>query len=353
MLPVIHILRAPPGHVAAAIDSLSAEERGVLLEQARGHGLGGVLLHECGGTSWGATDFGLSVRREALSTAAGAMRSRALLVRTLGALNEAGITPTPLKGVALSARLYGDPLMRATSDVDLLVRPEELPTAEAVLQRMGLALYGGPSVGYSRTHHHHVNYVGSGGMVELHFRAIAAFDSHISTELFLEQSRPGEFDGYAIRVPDPTRELLHLAVHAAQHLLGRLGWLYDLKLLLLRSAVDWKLFVRFAQQTRLTVPTYVALRAAREAAAAPVPQDVLDALAPGFLHRRVLDSLFSGDRLVERSFVAEKLHPVLQKMLLCSSAAQMARFFAHHASRAAKRRIALRLPQLTPAQWRG
>jgi hypothetical protein len=53
------------------------------------------------------------------------------------ALGDAGIRALVFKGLALAAQTTGDPLGRGVGDLDLLVAPESLPDALAVLGRLG------------------------------------------------------------------------------------------------------------------------------------------------------------------------------------------------------------------------
>ena len=71
----------------------------------------------------------------------GGRASAALLLqmtdRFTHALEEAGVPVVALKGPALSSRLYGDPALRTSFDVDLLVEPERFHTAREVLAAEG------------------------------------------------------------------------------------------------------------------------------------------------------------------------------------------------------------------------
>lgn len=53
--------------------------------------------------------------------------------RLLRELDGAAIAALPLKGVSLAQQLYGDPGLRPTNDIDVLVPPEALPSARNVL----------------------------------------------------------------------------------------------------------------------------------------------------------------------------------------------------------------------------
>jgi|HubBroStandDraft_4_1064222.scaffolds.fasta_scaffold05216_4 hypothetical protein len=57
--------------------------------------------------------------------------------RVMTALADAGISSTPLKGPLLGEAIYGDPGRRPSSDIDLLVAPEQLQAAVEVVRDLG------------------------------------------------------------------------------------------------------------------------------------------------------------------------------------------------------------------------
>ncbi len=62
-----------------------------------------------------------------------------LSLRVIAALAKAGIRSTALKGPLLGEAIYGDPGRRLSSDVDLLVAPEQLRAAVEVVRGLGYA----------------------------------------------------------------------------------------------------------------------------------------------------------------------------------------------------------------------
>lgn len=76
-------------------------------------------------------------------------------LRAMTMLADAGIRCTPLKGPLLGEAIYGDPGRRLSSDIDLLVSPEQLQTAMEVVRGLG---YGVPT-----------DYVQDCGLPLLHF----------------------------------------------------------------------------------------------------------------------------------------------------------------------------------------
>ena len=63
-------------------------------------------------------------------------------LRVMNALTEAGICSSPLKGPMLGETIYGDAGRRPSSDIDLLVAPDDLHSAVEVVRGLG---YGAPT----------------------------------------------------------------------------------------------------------------------------------------------------------------------------------------------------------------
>jgi hypothetical protein len=76
-------------------------------------------------------------------------------LRAMAVLADAGIRSSPLKGPLLGEAIYGDPGRRLSSDIDLLVAPEQLTMAVDVIRGLG---YDAPT-----------DYVDDSGLPLLHF----------------------------------------------------------------------------------------------------------------------------------------------------------------------------------------
>jgi hypothetical protein len=129
--------------------------------------------------------------------------------------------------------------LSATTDTDLLVAFDALEQASSILETLGYVRDAGPEEERFRREHHHIHLWHPGApLLELHFHAYTGFGRILPSDPLLERSVPAPLSGaQALRVLAPEDELVFLAVHAAVHRFGRLGWLYDLSLLL-RSMSD-------------------------------------------------------------------------------------------------------------------
>jgi len=180
-----------------------------------------------------------------------------------------------LRGPALGLAVYSRPFLRPFSDLDLLVRKEDLPRAKATLGEAGLR----PAPGtfpdrYFERRHLHLPYLHpeTGIPVELHW----SFDHPYTlslveySELF-SGSREADFEGKKIPTLEPADRLLTLALHLIKHcpflselleerdfssLLFRgrwLLWVLDLRLAITPPGekLDWKVIAEKARRWNL------------------------------------------------------------------------------------------------------
>jgi len=176
------------------------------------------------------------LQHEAAGLRIRAARLSAALDEALRALSRRGIPVVPLKGPVLAERLYADPALRPSTDLDLLVSGADFDDAAAALEELGYSLDRSWTAAYQRRHHHHVSLHRPGGpAIELHHRAVSGFGTFLPGEDLIARARPHVTStGAKALVLSPEDELLYLGLHAAGHLFQRLGWLEDMALLLER-----------------------------------------------------------------------------------------------------------------------
>jgi hypothetical protein len=317
------LLRAWP----AAPVGVVPEQPGELIRVAARHGLAGFTAHALERAGWELPEpHRETLRRESLSSAARAIRVNTLLLRSVDALAAAGVVPVLLKGPALARRYYPEPFHRATTDVDLLVSREQVEAASRVLEGLGLARVP-ERPGHGGEHTHHREFQGAAGLVELHFRALTGYGLALEAEALLARAEEAELEGRRVRYLRVEDELVYLALHASNHLLQRLSWLFDLKLLVLaRPELRWERVVEVARATAFPHLAWYALEAAQRLLGAPVPREVLTALAPPRWQRVLASRLFSEERLLETRLVERREEWIAAKLLLAPRVGPMARY---------------------------
>lgn len=191
----------------------------------------------------------------------------ARLLPVLRAMNDADIPFLLLKGVALNAVLYDDPALRAMNDVDLMIHPRDAERADIALRRAGCTR--GPELvrdDFYPSYHYEREYVTSDRpplRLDVHVRPFRPlrYARTVPDDALWTGARDVIIDGIPARVPDPTRMLLHLLVHAACHCLREVRWLYDIKCFLTRfnRRIDIAALAHACTRWRLNLPAHLAL----------------------------------------------------------------------------------------------
>jgi hypothetical protein len=213
----------------------------------------------------------------------------------LAALTERGIDTLVMKGVALASTAYPRATFRPMRDIDLLVRPVDVPTATRVLATLG---YSGasPFDRQATIGRHALTYGrGDGAAVDLHWmphrmlapRGIAGtfrdlpWDAGIAADSCWERAGEVVIGGASARVPSPADLLVHACVHGlASPGGGRLQWFADCAAILRSEApIDWDVAVAEARDRHLVPLLRRALGLLATTGDLPIPTVVLDELA--------------------------------------------------------------------------
>lgn len=179
------------------------------------------------------------LRSQAEAAQRRALRQLGLALDLVAVLECAGIRPVLLKGVALSQRAFGSPLLRGAVDIDLLVRPQDVGAAWQALAGAGLRqitppvpLEGARLALFCRAAKDSLHRHPDGGPVlELHWRLADEMAEPLmppDTDLVTIALAPGR----SVRVLDDPTLFLYLCTHGAAHGWARLKWLADVAALL-------------------------------------------------------------------------------------------------------------------------
>jgi hypothetical protein len=161
--------------------------------------------------------FAQSAKASEAAAAQHAMELRHLLME----FGRQKIDVLPLKGPALSLRLYDDATLRQSNDLDLLVRSKDFARAEAILMERGF-LPRGQHRAYDR------RFLRDDLMVELHFQLSPSRSFPFRTEdVWRRAVKTGFLDAPAYMM---SREdlVLYLCWHGLKHGFCRLIWILDL-----------------------------------------------------------------------------------------------------------------------------
>lgn len=174
-----------------------------------------------------------------------AIRNSLQLGAILKAFTAAGITAMPFKGPTLSHQLYGDVTLRHSSDLDLAVMQEDIPSAQACLEELGWRLTSSWFRLSPRQwerflrQEHSLNFIHSrgAGQLELHWRN--QWDGPGAARARWTRSLPSVWQGCSIRAMNPIDEVLYLCSHGMDHAWFRVKWLGDLARIFANGQVSW------------------------------------------------------------------------------------------------------------------
>lgn len=230
----------------------------------------------------------------------------------LGGFEKAGIEALLLRGALVGEVVYGDPVLRPYTDLDVLIRKEDLPRAKEQLKALGYGpLAHALEDRYYERHHLHLEYRhANGASVEIHWALDHPYSLfNIPCGDLLGAARPGAIAGGPARILAPEHLLLTLCIHFVKHACGlpallaapglsetlaRNGWLMHLcdvaeTLRRFESALNWTELTRVTAAWNIGRAVDPSLRAAVLLLDAPVPEEVLrDApqLRPNWIERR-------------------------------------------------------------------
>lgn len=261
--PITHLLLAC-GHgsltasqVSALTDAgqrLSPSEWEQVRQRARHHRLSPLVFKHT--AEAGLLAVMPAAVREALKAeyCATLVANRALQIELstiLDALQARHVEAIPLKGVSLATRYYPELALRPTSDIDLLVRPSQVPASIQALETLGYVPHRGSETlagKHALRFLEHQLSKPNGRLVELHTTLSRApsYASGLDVSEVWSRSAVCQVDGRSVRCLAYEDELRYLCLHfAVQHDSTRWFWLVDIAQMVdaLPPTWNWTAFV--------------------------------------------------------------------------------------------------------------
>ena len=254
-----------------------------LLAAAEWHGISPMLFTHLSGSRSAPPWVVATLEERYVANAARMLFVRAALERVLKSLADGGIAAMPLKGAALIEKVYGDIAEREMLDLDVLVAPERLVEAEAIVQVTPLLQQHGVTA------------------VELHTH-VAMGDERRAFDVADVWTRARAIDHHPPHRRLSAEDLLlHLALNFTRRRLARnraagtrraLAQVADIIRVVEAEPPDWDAFVDAVRSYRLGTHVFLALFSAAELGARVPPQVLRDLTPAGFdaaLARRLLE----------------------------------------------------------------
>ncbi|MDR3744882.1 MAG: nucleotidyltransferase family protein [Acidobacteriaceae bacterium] len=190
-----------------------------------------------------------------------------------------GVNVLALKGPVLAELLYPDPVLRPFSDLDLLVRKQDVAHASSILAQEGYALSPHLARLSLRTLLR-LNYAllfrhGRGAYVDLQWEVGPSdYPFRFDMEILWRSSSQTRIDGREVACLSPESLLLYLCVHGTKHMWSRLLWMGDVARLV-RTPLNWPEVLALAAEAKCSRPLLLGLLLAHELLEAPLPEEVL------------------------------------------------------------------------------
>lgn len=202
----------------------------------------------------------------------------ATLLDVLRRLQNEDIACMPLKGPVLAQQLYGNPGARGFGDIDVLVRPHDVPRARTILLAAGFERGYAPTLDDSCLELGIAPPFVKGRLtVELHPSLLAkvyAFPLDTDDQVF-RRARTLSFDGTDVRVLSPEDLLIYLCAHGAKHAWPGLRLIGDIAALSAQlNAHDWQRAVALARETRCERLLWYGLSLSRNLLDGCVPDEI-------------------------------------------------------------------------------
>ena len=225
------------------------------------------------------------------------------LRKVLEAFREEAIEVIVLKGAALAEAVYPNRTLRPMTDVDLLVRKEQLAKVETKLVDMGYSLEeGAKPKDFYREHHYHLVFSKlPATKIEIHWhitRPNSPF--RIDIDGLWERAQPIVLGGVEALALSPEDLLLHICQHMHKHkLFGGIRPLCDIAHVVeyYKNAIDWTEFRDRSYRWGISPYVYLVLSLAKELLDAHISSSFLKNFEPAGFDRTVIP--WAKERLLD------------------------------------------------------
>jgi hypothetical protein len=225
-----------------------------------------------------------ALAREVRRNAARAQAAYEQLAAVLRRFRAAGVPVALIKGAALAQFVYEDPAVRPFHDLDLFISGADRAAAQRALGDGG---YTPVPAGQLEAADEQVycDPAWRGLPIDVHWRLDALpLRLGLDGDAMLRRARPAAIGGEPVLVFAPADAAVALAAHFTKHLWRsrpRVRYLRDIAELARRVDVEWmRVAAAAAAAPLMRSPLRLALSAAVRLLGAPVPQELLDGLAP-------------------------------------------------------------------------
>lgn len=222
----------------------------------------------------------------------------------LQTLAEIKVLAILLKGIALVDHVYKVPGERTMGDIDLLIRRQDLPIAEAALCSQGYTFSDedrGFTPEFAREFMAEVPYSKGTVFIELHWHLVTMQWYRQTTALDIEgmwdRAVPAKIGTASALRLCPEDQVIHLCLHTAvQNSLVYPKGYRDIIKVVQAEEVNWSVLAQRARAWQVSTACWAALTVTRALADDVIPNGVLEALSVTRWRRRLLQRFIGSAR---------------------------------------------------------
>jgi len=217
------------------------------------------------------------------------------MIRVLRSLEKGGVEAIPLKGSLASEIIFGNPGLYPATDIDILVKPEDLAKAEKILDEAGYSKNEGISDEDLLSSHYHFVYRKGAFFLELHWNLAKRY-YQIPPLFWWEETSTVQYSGLRVNALSPERYLLYAIFRLFDHGFRPLKFFIFISGLVRKygNETDWDKFLQFSRTYRMERLTVFTLILVHELFRIQIPDNILRTHVRGYEYfkRRVLAGIF-------------------------------------------------------------
>jgi hypothetical protein len=201
------------------------------------------------------------------------------LFRVLDRFAALGMAALLTKGPVLSARCYGDPGLRQYTDLDFVLRDDDVHRATEAMMGLGYEPRVPLKAIQAKKAPGEYVFVQRGTKLLVEFHTERTFRYHpkpLSVDKLFQRQARVRFDGHDVPALSTEDELILICIHGAKHFWERLMWIADVAALVSRQTLDWNRAVAAAREVQAERMLHVGLLLAANTLGARLPTELLD-----------------------------------------------------------------------------
>lgn len=217
------------------------------------------------------------------------------MLRILSSLAKCGVKAIPLKGSFASDIIFDNPGIYPATDIDILVKPEDIKKAEDILNEQGYMkneIIGSEDL---LSGHYHFLYIKDSYFLELHWNLVKRY-FRVPPEFWWDETEQIEYSGITISVLSHERYLMYAIFRLFDHGFRPLKFFIFIYGLLrkYKNEIDWQKLFLYSKQYKMERMLFFTLRLLNDIFHEDIPQFILQRKLTGYelIKKQVISGLF-------------------------------------------------------------